>query len=283
MAARSVILILNHVADRHLAELYAQITHDCADTCDVVLLSDRTRPSFAWACRTGRMNEFRFRLQDLVSLGYPGKQDLALPGRLERAMKFGNAELPVLLFHRAHRHYAHYWLVEYDVRFSGDWHYLIAHFDRCEADLLGTTLMRYEQFPSWNRWQSLQLQGVGEAERLRGFFPIYRISNAALECLDAFYRRGCSGHMETLVPTALHHAKLRLEDIGGSGDFVRPENVDRFYVNRPASNDLSPGTFVYRPARTQAGEQPDTLWHPVKPARSIGVRVRNKAMRVLLG
>jgi hypothetical protein len=285
MPARSAILVLNHYADRHLFELLAEIEATCGDGNDVYLLSDRTRPGISFARPPPKTKELSFTRDDLVALAYPGKQDIALPGAEKRGLKLGNADLPVLMFYRQQPHYRYYWLVEYDVRFTGSWQTLFGAFESNDADLLGTSLVRYAECPNWSHWRSLVVppDDVQHDDRIRGFFPVYRLSNDALACLHEAYQRGCGGHMETLVPTVLNRAGLRLEDIGGDGAFVSPHNVNRFYSNQRTSNELSPGTFVYRPARTEPGDQPDTLWHPVKPKEALPMRLANRMLREIAG
>ncbi len=278
MAARSAILVLNHQPDRHLVEQYTQMRRACAPQHDVILLSDRTRPRYSLGALADAA-EVQFTVRDLVGLGYPGKQDIVMPGRRQQNLKLGNAELPVLLFYAAHDHYDHYWIVEYDVRFTGPWQRFFGAFDSSSADLIGTSLIRFGEFPGWSHWRGLQVDGLPEDQRLRGFFPIYRLSNAALAALHAAYAGGVSGHMEGLVPTVLHRAGLELEDIGGDGHFVRPGNINRFYTNQRLTNDLSPGTFVYRPASPSVGAQQNMLWHPVKPPVPITVRLVNRILR----
>jgi hypothetical protein len=279
--ARSAILILNHFSDRSLLRQHAQIEGTCRQEYDVFLLSDRTRPSLSFPRVRDRTKELRFTLEDLIGLDYPGKKDLAMAGAEQRSMKLGNAELPVLLFFAMHSHYKHYWLVEYDVRFSGSWHHLFSCFDSSDADLLGTSLIRYADFPDWSHWQSLVVPSMipNDQDRLRGFFPLYRISNEALSCLHERYRQYCAGHMEVLVPTVLNRAGLRIEDIGGDGPFVKPANVNRFYTNRRLTNELSPGTFVYRPVHRAMGTEPNKLWHPVKEQPHIVTRMLNRFLR----
>ena len=106
---------------------------------------------------------------------------------------------------------------------------------------------------------------IARHDQIRGFFPIYRLSQRALERLDADYRAGVGGHFECLVPTLLNDAGMTLEDIGGAGEFVRPRNKGRFYRNTPAAASLGPGTFVFRPVMDRPGREPDMLWHPVRP------------------
>jgi Protein of unknown function (DUF3405) len=279
---RSVILLLNHFHDRHLVDLYNTLARECSGQHDIYLLSDRTRAGIRFARLPAEVKEFRFVLNDLIALGYPGKQDIILPGTKVRSVNLGNAELPVLLFRAEHHHYRHYWIVEYDVRFSGRWQHFFSAFDGTGADLLGTSLIRYADFPAWSHWGSLVIPGsTDDDERLRGFFPVYRITDDALGCLDERYRAHCAGHMETLVPTLVHRAGLRLEDIGGDGEFVAPSNVNRFYTNRRLTNGLSPGSFVFRPSRTAPGHEPNMLWHPVKPGTPFALRLANRLLREL--
>lgn len=281
MTARSVILILNHFSHRQLHNQHAEIEKTCGHEYDVFLLSDRTRPSLLFTRPRVGSKEFRFTLEDLAGLDYPGKRDIAMAAPEMRSVKFGNAELPLLLFFAAHSHYRHYWLIEYDVRFSGSWHHFVSSFDQSDADLLGTSLIRHAEFPDWNRWKSLVLPATSanDQDRLRGFFPVYRISNEALSCLHERYRQYCAGHMEVVVPTVLYQAGLRLEDIGGDGEFVKRSNINRFYTNCRLTNELSPGTFVYRPVHRAIGSETNKLWHPVKTRPDILTRAVNRFQR----
>ncbi|MFW5697957.1 MAG: hypothetical protein ACOCX1_05320, partial [Fimbriimonadaceae bacterium] len=76
---------------------------------------------------------------------------------------------------------------------------------------------------------------------------------------------GWDGIYEVVWPTVLHNAGLTIEDFGGDGRFVRPENINRYYTSTPEGVGLSPGTFVYRPMfRKVPNGSRDMLWHPVK-------------------
>jgi hypothetical protein len=91
-----------------------------------------------------------------------------------------------------------------------------------------------------------------------------RVSAAGIECALKANRDGWRGHFEVVWPTAMQHAKLKLEDFGGNGRYVKPEHVDRFYLNDPMVSGLAPGTFVCppeKPVMPMAGEK---LYHPVK-------------------
>lgn len=178
----------------------------------------------------------------------------------------GNLDLVFLHVRRTLSTYEHYWWIEYDVAFTGDWISLFGHFADSGSDLVGTTLTRYDAIPGWHWWDGFRPPDrVPEREWIRGFFPCFRISARGLNALDAAYRSGWAGHSEAAIPTALAARGLALEDMGGSGPWVRPGNRNRFYTNEPHRHrTLGPGTFVYRPSRPLPGLWGGRLWHPVK-------------------
>lgn len=271
---RTALLFLTHVKNKNTDGQISKLFKECSKNFDVFVLCDNSGEIFD--CHKDDKRYFLFDVARLRAMGYPGKsvsEDLSSANQGDyhhRRFNFdpGNVELPVLLFFKAHPGYDHYWTVEYDVRFTGAWDAFFSAFEKNDADLLGTTLTRYERIPDWFHWPSLALGAmrVGQDAYLRGFFPLYRLSRRALERLDRDYRTGVKGHFECLVPTLLCHAGMTIEDIGGDGEFVRPGNVNRFYRNTPTKGHLGPGTFVFRPIMERPGDEPNTLWHPVKPS-----------------
>ena len=69
---------------------------------------------------------------------------------------------------------------------------------------------------------------------------------------------------EVCIPTVLHHYRLAIEDIGGDGEFVVEENINRFYRNTPGVDGLGPATFVCPPTQPISEVLPDKLYHAVK-------------------
>lgn len=286
----TVVLIVSHILNKAVAGLFDDLRNDCTPRFDVRYLCDNSR---------GKFNKFRldsrytlFTINDLANLDYPGKRQLGYSEtpkkragyHKDRNFTMGNTELALLWFYRNNPDFRHYWLIEYDVRFSGSWQSLFSHFASSRADLLATSLAGHQESPGWTRWKSMRLadKAIEQRDFVRGFFPIFRISNAALRQLDIDYRSGVSGHYECLMPTILHHAGYVLEDIGGDGSFVRDENINRFYLNNRTSNSLAPGTFIFRPGFDQPGDRPNTLWHPVK-YRPLWRRIAGRIWRKLRG
>ena len=284
----SVVLILTHVNNHHTEKHLLNIKEELPKYFDIFLLCDNTKNIFNLEKLAS--NYFDFTINDLANLEYPRKaraiysEQMRQDNPNHKDFNFipGSTDLPLLLFRQAHPGYRYYWVIEYDVRFSGSWSQFFSAFDGNTADLLGTTLTRHHDIPNWYHWGSLAVDGLGIAkgEFIRGFFPVYRMSNAALALLDRHYRNNVAGHYECLVPTLMRWAGLRIEDIGGNGEFVQPGNENRFYSNTPTRPTLGPGSFVFRPVIDGVGKEPNKLWHPVKP-RPLWQRAYNRTNNLL--
>lgn len=195
---------------------------------------------------------------ELVAFGLPSLEGKLLPG---------SAHLPVLRFAAQHPEYTHLWVIEYDVRFSGDWSRLFAHFDDSPADLLAGHLRRYQDEPRWYWWELRPPEAVPLERRLRAFLPVYRISAAAVARVIARQREGWRGHFEMLLPTIAQHDGLTLRDFGGVGPFVAPHDRNRFYIDDATGDPfggLQVGTLRYRPTIRFPWLLRDKLHHPVK-------------------
>ncbi|SEK28056.1 hypothetical protein [Nitrosovibrio tenuis] len=164
--------------------------------------------------------------------------------------------------------YDYYWYLEYDVVYSGHWEDFFSGFADNSADMLSTSITRHDQIPDWPLWKSLELPDgitLPSEKWLRSFNPILRLSRAALETLAAeYHQHAWAGHSECVMPTVLDYRGLRIEDIGGDGEFVPQGRENYFYRNNRMDKSLSPGTFVFRPAMAAPGSEPNLLWHPVK-------------------
>jgi hypothetical protein len=204
----------------------------------------------------------------LLALGYPEKCKPEGWDGTGWTVVPTNVDLIAVSFQQHHPGYDYYWGVEYDVHYEGDWGFLFRRFATSDADLLGTTLYRAADTPHKPMPPPLVLaDGVQPAtdDVVRGFFPIYRLSNRLLCAIDQEYRGGCNGNSELTWGTIAKRHGLTIEDIGGNGSYVQPQNRDVFYFNTLWTISLSPGTFVFRPGLTRIPRRENTLWHPVKP------------------
>lgn len=167
----------------------------------------------------------------------------------------GSNHFPLLKFYKENQGYDYYWLVEDDVRFSGEWKDFFGSFASCTSDFLSSVIETKAENPTWCWWTCLKTgnEVIAEEKLLKSFNPIYRLSSQALACIDAHLRIGWMGHYEVLLPTLLYNKGFLLEDFGGEGTFVRPENNAKFY------DDTS-----MRIAPVLPDDRKSYLFHPVK-------------------
>ena len=192
-------------------------------------------------------NLFVFTSDVLKELGYtPIERGKLVPG---------SNHFPLLKFFKENQCYDYYWLVEDDVRFSGDWKDFFDSFASSTSDFLSSVIETKAENPTWYWWTSLKTgnEVIAEEKLLKSFNSIYRLSSQALVCIDAHLRIGWMGHYEALLPTLLYNKGFLLEDFGGEGTFVRPENNAKFY------DDTS-----MRIAPVLPDDRKNYLLHPVK-------------------
>jgi hypothetical protein len=265
MSGRAVVLFAVHYASDEILAEYAALRAAAGPALDVVLHYDNLRGDVNEALPAGVPDVHTVDAERIRALGFPSWPDRTGHFGPESLLP-GNWDFAVVDFYRAHPEYDFYWRIEFDVRFSGPWSRFFGPWASSRVDLLTTTVQRREDGVPWFWWASLGGPGLSLDPRthVRAFLPVCRISRRACELMDRSYGEGVHGHVECVVPTLLAQRGMEIEDLGGSGEFVRPENENRFYVNEPTDDCLRPGTFIFRPAREAAGDEPDKLWHPVK-------------------
>jgi hypothetical protein len=180
----------------------------------------------------------------------------------------GSNHFPLLKFFQHHPEFDQYWLIEDDVRFTGDWSSFFIHFSKADHDFLSTHLRHYEQEPQWAWWASLwhPNETFAPGRRIRSFNPIYRISRRGLEFIHTALLAYWIGHHEVLLPTLLYHNGFSIADIGGNGPFVLQGHENLFYTSDGSGAEglLSTGTMRFRPSWDGPGMEKNKLYHPVK-------------------
>lgn len=208
-----------------------------------------------------------YRKADLSALPYPRKTKTH-----DWTDTTGGNDLPALAFFRDNPHYDFYWLIEYDVRYTGSWRDLFTELRASDADLLATTIQDYEDNPGWWWWQTLVDIPSRRLDLLRAFLPFCRVSKRGMTAIDHWYCDGGDGHYEATWPSVCRTFGLKIEDVGGVGRYTPRERRGKHYSNSPKSTTLSPGTFVFRPPFKHTRVAADglkrlgrpMLWHPVK-------------------
>jgi hypothetical protein len=257
---RAAGLFLCHAPCGQVMAHFERLRHESRDLVDWTLVPDE-----------GHFNDPR------GDEPYP-HQSLSMPRRFAQARALGRltdgaglmdiAIMPRVL---AAQH-EFVWALEYDVDYSGHWSKLFKRFARNRADILTTTLLPRPRNADWALWATARAPAcLPHSAWFRSFNPLLRLSRRFAAAYIAAANSGdWDGHYEFIIPTVGRHLGFRVEDMATAGvpPWRRP-----LYHNTPADPTLSPGTFVWRPARhayfhQQPAEfaEPDRLYHPVKPA-----------------
>src|SRR5690554_1821364 len=193
---KNVILFVTHRIDETIIKRYIDIKNSVNNICDVFLLFNNEEEDIV--VQEG-IDPYYFNVESLNNLGYEPIKETIIPGSNHFAL---------LQFFKDHPTYDHYWNIEYDVYFTGNWNYLFSSFDHIEADFLSSHIERFKDFPNWYWWHSFYLNNIDLplSQMIKSFNPIYRISKSALMLLDNILKEGKSwGHHEVFIPTVLNH------------------------------------------------------------------------------
>jgi hypothetical protein len=175
-----------------------------------------------------------------------------------------NGHLAWLDFYDRYPGFDYYWLVEYDVVFSGAWKDFFDAFRNRDEDLLCSHLRTYSDEPDWYWWYAIEPSvgmTLGNSDLVRGFLPVTRLSRPGFECLKNAVSSGWCGFHENLIPTLFSVSGLSLLDIGGDGPYTSPELTERFYGGSSDHN----GSMRWDPPILLPGFRKNFLYHPVKP------------------
>jgi len=252
------ILFISHLVSPSICWTFRRLSRLHSASYDAIWLYDNSGASTPWPVRTTKHHTFS--ADHLINEAYSFAAGHSLSS---------NTHFPVISFHEASTEYTHYWVIEHDVRFTGDWAVLFDSFEENDADFLTASVSRYANAQEFVFWDSLSHPSaqIPKHKRIRSFNPIYRISAEALDFIIDAHRNGWSGHQEVLLPTLLHKNGFTVEDFGGEGEFAPDDRRNVWYTSRNLNNFGVPdgGTHRFRPRFWKAGSRPNTIYHPVKP------------------
>lgn len=250
---KDAVLLMSHFMNGLVAERYKKLRTELPQgKYDVRLLLNMD------ALASKNLGEIPFAvysIEQLNALEYTPICETVLPG---------SCHFSLLAFYKEHPTYRYYWLVEYDVYFTGRWSFLFDAFEHATSDFLSCGLEKYDESKNenWPWWRFHNEAGYPLEKCLKSFNPICRLSNKALEYLDSYLRRGFSAHSEVMIPTALYNAGYRLEDFGGDGGFVSSANRNKFY-SRGEGSTIE--TMRWRPVFEGIhGFPSNKIVHPIK-------------------
>lgn len=259
-SSKTIVFLQAHELGEETLRLFEALKSSKSRLFDVkIILNDEGGSPLILSDSLNESEIIRFRVSDLKSLGVPLLGDSIVPG---------GHHLPMLYASRLVSSYDYYWLMEYDVRFSGQWAMFFEYFENNTADLIGTHFAYYDSCPQWVWWKSMstKFEVVNKEHWVRGFLPIMRLSRRAVKKTLIHQQKRWNGHPEAILPTLINYFGMTIMDIGGDGEFTHPDFRNLFYTSN-ASNQygqILKGSFRYRPVHKKWGSQPNKLYHPVK-------------------
>ena len=255
---RKVVLLSTHIINNFVLQKYRRLYNDLHNSdYDVVLLLNMEE-EYEYDIPDDIVC-FTTNSESINELGYEPIEETLLPG---------SCHFPVLRFFIDNPEYHHYWFIEYDVEFTGKWDVLM---NDCDTNLDGYDFLscHIERFDEtnkdWGWWHHCNDSGYPLTECIKGFNPICRYSNKALDCLNKYLKQGYSAHSEVMLTTCLYHHVFKIGDIGGTGEFTLHGYRNKYYVQGRGVNN---GTMRWRPLYTmeeiEALGTNNKLFHPIK-------------------
>ena len=180
----------------------------------------------------------------------------------------GHTDLIAMHYWRAHPGHDRYWMIEYDVRFSGPWRRFFAMFEDDDSDLLAPMLRRRRHSPDWLNWPLLTspdgpLDDMESREQLHADLPHLGPAHAG----DGRGVPAGLGRAHGIAPSARSpRCAACASRIWADTASSRPTpTAAGSTAVRRATLYHTPGTLVFKPTFFRTGSRPDMLWHPVKP------------------
>ena len=257
---RQAVVVSTHNLDSLVEKVIGKLVIDLSpDKYDIILLFNTLS---ATEKISGTFGERLFvcDVRELNKLGYRPITDTLFPG---------SCHFPLLKYYLENSDYNHYWFVEYDVCFTGNWSLLM---DDCsenlgDYDFLSCHVETYDpkRNADWSWWYRHNDVGYPLSQCVKGFNPICRYSNRALSYIDRYQKEGHSAHSEVMITTCLHNAGFKIGDLGGTGEFTPDGWRNKYYVQGIGVNN---GTMRWRPEfsreEIEALGTRNKLFHPLK-------------------
>jgi len=254
------VLYLSHLISDSFFDRYHKLVKEIGRQYDVYWVFQTDNGISGEPLKEKGVNVFGFNLDGLNKLNYS-----PLYERI-----FGSEHFITAFFSKEHPEYDYYWVIEYDVVFSGNWNTFFSAFAANDSDLLSSHIAVHDDSNcNWPWWASLSFEEEDKVlpeNYAKSFNPVYRISKRALGFLDDYLQKECNkGYFEVVFTTALYNHGFKIQDFGGTGAFVPEGFRNRFYIQ---GEGIHNGTMRWQPEFTleeiDALGIKDKLFHPIK-------------------
>lgn len=211
------VLFATHFMNKALEKKIKKLRRDTLKNSDFYLFTGESR------VKMDNVDTVRFNRKDITQ----SKQNSILSNEMDIA----RINLYSILKKNKIKDYDFYWLVEYDVNYTGNWNDIISMKDT--ADLLATHIYTYEKNDNWIWWGSFNTPV--KTKKIRAFLPIFRISGKILINIQTSLKKEkWSGHLEAVLPTIINKHQGKIREIGGTGSYTSKKRWKKFYNSYPA-------------------------------------------------
>lgn len=255
MSTKTAILFVTHVYSEEIEHQINKLRAEAEDFASVYVVYQADKVKLKLPENVKR---HAFTIETLNKLGYTPWGCTIMDG---------NFHFVLLDFYRQHPEYDYYWLIEYDVRFSGHWNDFFSFFQDKDEDFWTAHVEEKEDNPAWMRWHEIELRNIplNDSCLLKSFNPICRFSNRAFALLHSRCLLGDRGHNELLMPTLFKHFKQKIADFGGTGRYTYKKYPNLFYLYDKDDTETDRCTHRVQPRHDVTTMRiPDKIYHPVK-------------------
>ena len=255
MTTQTAILFVTHIYNKEIEHQINKLRSEASDFASVYVVYQADKVHLELPENVRRQ---AFTMETLNGLGYTPWGCTIMDG---------NFHFVLLDFYRQHPDYDYYWLIEYDVRFNGNWNDFFSFFQDKDEDFWAAHVEIKEDNPNWMRWHEIELKNipVNDSMLLKSFNPICRFSNRAFALLHSRCLLGDRGHNELLMPTLFRHFKLKIADFGGSGRYTYQKYPNLFYMHDGDDAETDKCTHRYHPRHCASTMKcQNMIYHPIK-------------------
>lgn len=171
--------------------------------------------------------------------------------------------------------YEYYYLIEYDVRFIGDWRSLFHHLSRLPEDLICSHFSMYNNiyeqgpYPRWKLRKMFSKEDrliIDESGKITddlyfSFLPFCRLSNSLMRLVYDYYET-YDGFFEIVIPTICIKNDLSVIDLDHLGltcPQLEIKEPDNFHLR------CNSGSMSWYEEDKTVYDKPNILIHPIKP------------------
>lgn len=279
-AARDCAVFVTHVWTPEVAQHYARLKREAGAVLDVFLVYQPGGENAG--APEGMQADLVVRMADSVR-HFP----LRYEEFLQRPNPWGYIDLVWITAFLDPRLevYDRFWLVEYDVDFSGDWATFFKAAAGYEGDLLTARIRPLSADPTFYFAPIYQQPETAPEDPLIVLMPISRLSRRLVEhYCRILLQPGWHGHFEMLLPSMARADGFSVAEIGGHDALTPPERRGLHYDGTFADISSMGTTHAYRPPRgyryfvtsPRKFRQPNRIYHPIKVGFSLRKRLHTR-------